>query len=87
MPYGEGQTLDNMLGSLFIGSVLAAVYVELVFFRSGSTDPTRRLYGVTSLQSYWYYHWFYKRDATVHRIAVRRYILSVLPASLTPENY
>ncbi|KAF9501309.1 hypothetical protein BDN71DRAFT_856638 [Pleurotus eryngii] len=53
MPYGEGQTLDNMLGSLFIGSVLAAV-----------------LYGVTSLQSYWYYHWFYKRDSMVHRVAV-----------------
>ncbi|KAL4255489.1 DUF6534 domain-containing protein [Pleurotus pulmonarius] len=53
MAFTEGQTLDNMLGSLFVGSLLAGV-----------------LYGVTSLQAYSYYHWFYRRDSLVHRIAV-----------------
>ncbi|KAF7439685.1 hypothetical protein PC9H_000021 [Pleurotus ostreatus] len=53
MAFTEGQTLDNMLGSLFVGSLLAGV-----------------LYGVTSLQAYSYYHWFYGRDSLVHRIAV-----------------
>lgn len=28
------------------------------------------MYGVTSIQTYAYYHWFYKRDSWVHRIAV-----------------
>ncbi|KAF4607671.1 hypothetical protein EYR40_000006 [Pleurotus pulmonarius] len=54
MAFTEGQTLDNMLGSLFVGSLLAG----------------NSLYGVTSLQAYSYYHWFHSRDSLVHRIAV-----------------
>ncbi|KDQ32492.1 hypothetical protein PLEOSDRAFT_1095146 [Pleurotus ostreatus PC15] len=53
LPMPPGQTLDNTLGSLYVGSLCSAV-----------------LYGVTSIQTYAYYHWFYKRDSWVHRIAV-----------------
>ncbi|KAL0952360.1 hypothetical protein HGRIS_006639 [Hohenbuehelia grisea] len=53
MAFNDGQTLDNTLGSLFIGSIAAAL-----------------LYGVTSLQAYWYYHWYHGRDSRVHQISV-----------------
>ncbi|KAF7425928.1 hypothetical protein PC9H_008290 [Pleurotus ostreatus] len=53
MLFTPGQTLDNTLGSLYVGSLLAAV-----------------LYGITSIQTYSYFSWFYNRDSFVHRVAV-----------------
>ncbi|KAL4269447.1 DUF6534 domain-containing protein [Pleurotus pulmonarius] len=53
MLFTPGQTLDNTLGSLYVGSLCAAV-----------------LYGITSIQTYSYFSWFYNRDSLVHRVAV-----------------
>ncbi|KAG9221483.1 hypothetical protein CCMSSC00406_0009919 [Pleurotus cornucopiae] len=53
MLFTPGQTLDNTLGSLYVGSLFAAV-----------------LYGITSIQTYSYFSWFYNRDSFVHRVAV-----------------
>ncbi|KAF7430980.1 hypothetical protein PC9H_006695 [Pleurotus ostreatus] len=47
------QTLNNTIGALYIGTVIAAV-----------------LYGFTTLQTYWYYHWYARRDTRVHQFAV-----------------
>jgi hypothetical protein len=68
----HGQTLDNTVGAVYLGVVGASMYVlslENTFVLQLSVWMISSLFGVSSLQTYWYYHQ-YPRDSLLHKISV-----------------
>ena len=63
-----GVTLDNTLGAFFLGVSVSSMFVASSPVSSFLIPPAS-LFGVSSLQVYFYYH-FYPDDGLLHKVAV-----------------
>ena len=67
------QSLDTMYGAPFIGVIIASLCVVLPLERLYMLTIPSSLFGVTSLQAYWYFH-HYPRDPLKQKLSVRHTI-------------
>jgi hypothetical protein len=67
----QAQTLDNTLGAVFLGVVVSCMCViaPITPHLSCLLTHGRRLFGVSALQVYYYYH-YHPNDSLLHKLSV-----------------
>jgi hypothetical protein len=77
------QAVDNTLGALFLGVAVSCMWVILNPEATMVLTRARRLFGVSALQVYYYYH-YYPNDSLLHKVSVRHVPLFSYPVLNQP---